>query len=61
MLSGRQKRCPIDDGKLKSVGQFFMLGGGEIDVKPPKRIRVCQKCGRPFEVEEYGAPLAAAV
>jgi hypothetical protein len=52
MLPSNEKQCPIDGGKLKSIGQFFLIGGGRMDVKPPKRLKVCKKCGKPFEIAE---------
>ncbi len=53
MLLGNDKKCSIDGGKLKSIAQFFLGGGGPIDLKPPKRLKVCEKCGQPFEIAEH--------
>jgi hypothetical protein len=52
MLPRNEKKCPIDSGKLTSIGQFFLGGGGPIDLKPPRGLKVCKKCGQPFEISE---------
>jgi hypothetical protein len=52
MLPSNEKKCPNDEGKLKSIGQFFLLGGGSIDPRPLKRLKVCVKCGKAFEIAE---------